>query len=250
MVCINIVFAEEPPHWKNTDYLINSFIDVALNNEYSAAESTVRRWDSPINYYFMHRSLDKELHEQLTLLHLQHLAAITDVKIQAAPHKNKANLFIIFSNEASLNHDLQHEFKIKSAQKREQLVRHSVCLANITTYKNGSMRKAIIIIPVDRARAHAKLVACIVEEITQIMGLPNDSDKVFPSIFNDKSYNDLLSGLDYVLLKMLYHPTLKSGMSKRQAKPILKKIIHSFRQQGLIDKATKEVTKGGLYALF
>ncbi len=78
------------------------------------------------------------------------------------------------------------------------------------------------------------LPSCIVEELTQSMGLTNDSDWVYPSIANDKSVLDLLTGLDYLLLKLLYHPDLKTGMSIAQSTPIVRRILKNFKQNGLI----------------
>jgi len=246
---INNAFAQKDPVWMQEDYLITSFIDIALNNEYSSQQSSVRKWIKPIKYHFIHKISDSALHEQLSTLHLQHLAKITGVAIQAADSKRLANLLIIFSKEDLLEHDLLHEFHIQSKQQRQQLVRNSVCLAHLKINKNSSIQKAIVIIPVDRARAKAKLVSCVVEELTQIMGLPNDSDRVFPSIFNDRSIDELLSGLDFILLKMLYHPKLKIGLRKNTITPILKSIIQELKAENLIQNANSKASESGLYSL-
>ena len=105
------------------------------------------------------------------------------------------------------------------------------------------------IIPVDRARKHGKLMACVVEELTQVMGLPNDSIKVSPSIFNDRSRDNFLTGLDYILLKILYDQRLPVGVNKQNAMPIVQKIVADFFQKGLIEKADRAVLNGGLYEI-
>jgi len=81
------------------------------------------------------------------------------------------------------------------------------------------------------------------------MGLPNDSDKVFPSIFNDKSHDDYLSGLDYLLLRLLYHPSIKVGMTTAKVKTLLRKIISEDTFQQLIIDSERLVTQQGLYRL-
>lgn len=245
-------FAQDtsPLPWSRNEYLIDSFIDIALNNEYVPQQSGLRKWNKTIYYYYyIHRTADEVLHERLSNLHLQHLANITGMSIQQVDNKKSANLLIVFSTEKSLEQELLTEFHIQSKKQRQQLVRNSVCLAHFTTNKNSSIRKAIVIIPVDRARAKAKLVSCIVEELTQVMGLPNDSDKVFPSIFNDHSTDELLSGLDFILLKILYHPALKTGIKAKSIRPKLQAIIQEFKKQNLISNAQVLVTKGGLYPL-
>jgi hypothetical protein len=129
------------------------------------------------------------------------------------------------------------------------LLKESVCLANIKVAKDHSINRAIVIIPVDRARAHGKLLSCVVEELTQVLGLPNDSDKVYPSIFNDKSTNDALSGLDFILLKLLYNRQLKAGMSIRQTKAIVKKLLTQKMFKQAIEQAEYRMMNEGIAVL-
>jgi len=210
----------------------------------------VRKWTQPIHYFFEHHSADNELHEKLTQLHLQHLSDITGVSIEQVTLKNDANLIIIFSNESLLEQEIQQAFHIHDQIKQRFFSQKSVCLAHFSIYPDNSIRQASVIIPVDRARAHAKLLSCIVEELTQIMGLPNDSEKVFPSIFNDKSYNDLLTGLDYLLLKLLYNPRIKPGMAQQQVSLILGGIISSSEFQKEIRSANRKAQESPLADLF
>ena len=55
------------------------------------------------------------------------------------------------------------------------------------------------------------------EEITQILGLPNDSDEVYPSVFNDHSIDIELSAQDILLVKLLFDPRLRPGMPRADA---------------------------------
>jgi hypothetical protein len=63
--------------------------------------------------------------------------------------------------------------------------------------------------------------ACIEEELAQAMGLPNDCDEANPSIFNDNQEYALLTRRDEILLGMLYSPSLASGMTAADARPIV-----------------------------
>jgi hypothetical protein len=235
--------------WQSPGYLLQSFIEIAMHNEYSERPAGIRKWAMPIHYYFVHRVGDQELHEHLAEMHIEHLSNITGLSIKPAATQKEANLLIIFSTEAELQKELLTEFGIRSLKQRISLFRRSVCLGNFAVAGDATIRRAVVIIPVDRANAHAKLVDCIVEEITQVLGLPNDSEKVFPSIFNDKSVNSLLSGLDYLMLKMLYDPRIKAGMNLQQAAPLLKTIAEEFERDRLIQSAEVKVRTGRLYEL-
>jgi len=235
--------------WQSPGYLLKSFIEIAMFNEYSERPAGIRKWTRPIDYVFVHRVGDPQLHERLTRMHIEQLAEITGLSIRPAATQEAANLLIIFSTEMALQQELISDFGIRSSPQRQSLFRNSICLGQFSLAADASIARAVVIIPVDRASAHAKLVDCIVEEITQVLGLPNDSDQVFPSIFNDKSVNSLLSGLDYLLLKMLYDPRVKAGMNLAQAAPVLKTIADEFERDKLIESAEARVRTGKLYEL-
>lgn len=66
--------------------------------------------------------------------------------------------------------------------------------------------------------------SCLHEEIAQGFGLINDSPKARPSIFNDNEEFALLTRHDELLLKILYDPRLRPGMTLTEARPIVETI--------------------------
>ena len=64
-------------------------------------------------------------------------------------------------------------------------------------------------------------LSCLHEELTQGLGLPNDSPRARPSIFNDDEEFALLTDQDELLLRILYSPELRPGMSAAEARPIV-----------------------------
>ncbi|PCJ31613.1 MAG: hypothetical protein COA90_05490 [Gammaproteobacteria bacterium] len=250
ILCSNSSTASPPPHWHANDYIINSFVTIALKNEFSPQTRNIRKWTQAIAYQISDSTLDSKLHQQITQRHLSHLAAITGVNISPIKPNQRPNLTILFSHEDDLERDIQQHFSLTDPQKITQLSQSSVCLAHLTFKPNGSIKNATVIIPVDRARANAKLLSCVVEELSQIMGLPNDSNAVYPSVFNDKSYDDYLSGLDCLLLQLLYHPKIRVGMDKSATVKQLNLIVHDHNFQQLIHHATDLVSQeSSLYHL-
>ena len=74
--------------------------------------------------------------------------------------------------------------------------------------------------------------ACIHEEISQGLGLSNDSPRARPSIFNDDDEFAFLTSHDEILLKMLYDPRLSPGLGLDEARPILQQIALELSQSG------------------
>jgi len=93
------------------------------------------------------------------------------------------------------------------------MVQNSTCFANYFT-KKGEIVAAVIIFPARHPESYHR--ACAVEEITQILGLPNDSNTVKPSIFNDHSRYFELTEHDRWLLRALYQKDITPGMSRNE----------------------------------
>jgi len=82
---------------------------------------------------------------------------------------------------------------------------------------------------------HPDLVrlSCIHEEIAQGLGLPNDSPRARPSIFNDDDEFALLTSHDEKLLMMLYDPRLKQGTTAPEARPVVEILAREAMGQEL-----------------
>ncbi len=67
-------------------------------------------------------------------------------------------------------------------------------------------------------------LSCVHEELAQSLGLANDSPRARPSIFNDDEEFALLTRQDEIMLRMLYDPRLRPGMTLAEAEPIIQTI--------------------------
>lgn len=72
------------------------------------------------------------------------------------------------------------------------------------------------------------LRSCIHEEFAQVLGAPNDSYAVRPSIFNDNEEYAVLTRHDELLLQILYSPRLRVGMTSEEAMPIVRQIAREL----------------------
>ncbi len=234
-------------NWQDTGFVERAFIHVALRNEYSAGKKPLVKWQQPVKIWVQHKVGDQDLHDELVNAHIKHLNEIIGHPIYRVNTREEANVVWIFTQQKDWGDDIKKEMGKESAKH----MFGAVCQAGYKTNpKTHEIISATVVIPVDQARSHGKLVACIVEEITQTLGLPNDSEFAYPSIFNDKTPEDLLSPLDVVLLKLLYEPELKTGMTEAQARPIIKKLIMQYQQKGLLAQALKDSQSSPLYQWF
>ncbi len=232
-------------HWQQPDYLIESFLEVALKNEFDTRQSHLKKWQQPISVHMTYEYPDAEQYQHLVNKHLLHLHEITQHPIYRARSESSANLKIILTTEKKWEQVYLKQY----AAKAQQQLMMSVCMGHMRFGAKNAIVGGTVVIPVDKAIRHRKLVTCVVEELTQVMGLPNDSELVYPSIFNDKTPNDLLTGLDYLLLKLLYQPALKTNMDEKQIRKVALPILQAWQAQGQIASAAQTVREGQLYPL-
>ncbi|EKP0260476.1 DUF2927 domain-containing protein [Aeromonas sobria] len=235
--------AQANERWQSDSYLIESFMAIAMEREYGEAKQTrFARWQQPIRLQLINESGDKPLQADVVKVQAAHLARITGHPISMVTAK--PNLTLIMTDYSKMkswaNRTMGNDPSVNIALKE------GLCLANFATNPQHEISRATIIIPVDYSRAKGRFLDCVVEEFTQVMGLPNDSDKVFPSIFNDNSIDSFLTGLDYALLKMAYHPALKAGMSSDEIRAALPAALADLRAKGEIREANRRVQQQSL----
>lgn len=237
--------AEKTEQWQTREYIEKSFITIALQREYETSQSQrLVRWQKPILLYFQSELGDTRLQAKLLSIHVQHLSQITGVPIYFTTNPNEANIFAIFTSREQMEDKVRRY--IGDPNKIRKALDEAICLGNFGVNASGEIQRGAIIIPVNYARQHARFLDCIVEEITQLMGLPNDSDEVYPSIFNDVSSDIFLSPLDYILLKMLYSPRFKAGMNEMQVRQVLPQVLDDLYYLGIIQGAAQQVQVGSL----
>ncbi|MCL1037841.1 DUF2927 domain-containing protein [Shewanella submarina] len=210
--------------WSDNAYVSKAFNLIALNNEYDDHEYPVRKWHRPIRVWLDHRVGDEELHTKLVQMQMMHLGDITGHDIGMADSEQSANVRVLFTRQATW----QAETRELIGPSGGSLPFYgTVCMGHLWMTRQSEIRHALIVIPVDQARMHGKLLSCVVEEFSQAMGLPNDSEQVFPSIFNDASKNNLLTPLDVTLLRLLYLPEISAGMEGSKVMPLLRSWLES-----------------------
>ena len=237
--CSSASALEQP--WHDKQFITDSFVKIALRREYStnAKEDIVRKWRKPMRVYVQSTVGSSKLQKEMVGVQLNHLALITGHRIGFVTSAKKANLTIVFTLKKNMKSSMKTLGLYNN--KSDAILEEAACLGNIRATNKGEILSATIHIPVDSTRSSGLFLNCIVEEITQVMGLLNDSDDVFPSIFNDQSIDGYLSGLDYLLLKILYHPKIKMGMKETRVRELVAEVLTELDDDGAITNASSRV---------
>ncbi|MBF0445713.1 MAG: DUF2927 domain-containing protein [Magnetococcales bacterium] len=125
-------------------------------------------------------------------------------------NRKKVNVIVFYEPLHNIKKKLGKYFKDRPHE-LDILLKEATCFAKFFT-RRFEIRAAIVVIPDHISHRYAR--ACVVEEISQILGLPNDSNLVGDSIFRDRGKYNELTSQDRLLLRILYDHRLVFGMSR------------------------------------
>jgi len=73
---------------------------------------------------------------------------------------------------------------------------------------------------------------CLHEEISQALGPVNDIYRLNQSVFNDDNFHTVLTGFDMLILRVIYDPALRSGLSRTEVTQRLPSILARLNPTG------------------
>lgn len=197
--------------------ILDAFGRIAFGNEFVAeADPRLQKWTQPIRWR-SYAELPLESGEREFLdAHLARLGRLTGLEFAEAYRWPETNFGILFVADDRYAYWIERYIEPSRRHMVARLARTS-CLGFLRHHRvTFEIEFAVAIIPVERARARGLMRACIAEETTQVLGLRNDAE-VPGTLFNDTGDARDLTPLDEMLVRLLYHPNLKTGMTRGEA---------------------------------
>ncbi len=151
--------------------------------------------------------LDAERYRPRVRQRLRRLKAVTGLDLRLAPPGGRdARLRVLFLPPAAV---------------RAASGAPAPCYVTVDS-RAGVIRRATVRIA---PRSPALVGHCLAEELTQAMGLLDDSPLDRTAIFYEGSRRTTLSRRDRLMLRLLYHPALKPGMTRARAMPVVRRLV-------------------------
>lgn len=222
----------------NAEVLSRNFITVAQRSETQTDRTSVlvegrsiplSRWNKPVQVWSVGTSQqDKDHLESLQ----ERLSFLTGIPVTTASNADEANIYMLVAGpreRRSLMHTLDELGRTDQAPMLTawpKLAEYP-CIARVfVDPKKSTVEWALIFIKAELSGAFRR--SCLTEELTQSLGLFNDSPDVRPSIFNDDAEFIELTRHDEYLLQILYDPRLEPGMTRETAEPIAREIAEEL----------------------
>ena len=221
------------------DDVVRDFERIALYDEYSDVDgrfvrretpALLRRWDRPVRVAVMtgaSTSAEDAARDRANIAAFTwRLAQLTglDMTLAQGPDANYLVLFMT-SNERTAFAEQVAGYYPNFAPAVMSALRDTPLDTFCTAYAfsdpaQPSVYSAVIVL-IRAEHPPLTRLSCVQEEMAQAMGLPNDYPEARPSLFTDTFEFALLTEHDAILLRMLYDPRLRPGMTADEVRPLL-----------------------------
>lgn len=194
--------------WPSADVLARQFERIAFSSEFGGQYRAGRliRWEGPITVRITGHAPDRFR---------------TEVERQLAELRQLSGLAIDFAAGAAEGAAPAMSIEFSASRGGTNFDPNAPCRTLIWETEFVIRRVQVYITPYpDELRRH-----CIAEELTQSLGLADDSALVRDSIFNDASSRQRIAPWDALMVRILYDPRLKAGMHRTEALPQIRRII-------------------------
>ncbi|MAY66586.1 MAG: hypothetical protein CMM77_05620 [Rhodospirillaceae bacterium] len=219
----------------SVDDLVKAFEIIAFGSETRALDgrATLLRWDTAEIAVNMTRFLSEgegqmkpvpaqDIWAKFAWNHLRTLEHLTGLTfVDSITAKKRPRLTIVFTAR-----DLLVKVPIPGvdAKLQQELSAPGGCyFLSFAGGGMGALDRAFVVVNTDRDGF--LIDHCLLEELTQSLGLPNDTDVLRPSIFSDHDTLRRLSPTDEMLVRTLYHKRMFAGMTRKAAVTMARLLI-------------------------
>ena len=204
--------------------VVDNLMEIVFGSEFIGEDSdTVRKWTVPLRIAIYAK--EPERYDALVDPVLQQLRGLTGLDIRLVDRASPAqNAYIlILGREQFYAYAESH----LSPGKNPRTNTYLDCFGVFAADRGGAINELTAVIPESASEATKR--SCVIEEVTQALGLPNDSFTVKPSIFNDDDEYQDLTWQDQLFLRVLYDARVRPGMTRAEFEPLARLIVDELR---------------------
>ncbi|MCF2869677.1 DUF2927 domain-containing protein [Octadecabacter sp. G9-8] len=225
----------------SADVLVRNFSEIALSNEYDdgfsgrGGVSPLRRWEDPVRFQIVFGAGVLPAQRAKDALSVsQYADRLRQVTGHPVSTSGSPNFIVVIASEGDRAAALQEAaLRVPSIAGPPLAIlngldRDTFCAVAAYATENGGTRYTAAVAVIRAEHDDLRRLSCIHEELAQGLGLPNDSRRTRPSIFNDDDEFSFLTDHDELLLRILYDPRLSAGMTSDTALPIARVIAQEL----------------------
>ncbi len=205
------------------DALIESFYLVAHTSDLvdRSHKLPLNKWGADVSVYY-HRTLPA-WYRQLTERQFAILSKYTGIRFHETKRFDQnVGISVFYAPPGTSAGEMARTFGIDYDR-----VRLATCYAIHEIGDDGFIAWGHIVFSLPEGERQSE--SCVVEELVQALGLPADRATYFPTIFSDTRARPVTLPLnDRILLRALYDPAIKTGMTIEQTQDLIPGIIRGL----------------------
>jgi hypothetical protein len=215
---------KKPTERPTVEQMVGYFDTIVFEAEIdkNMAQSVVAKWQGAIRIAVQGHSSPR--HREFLAGHVETLRGLTGLSLEVLPPDGSGqNMTVVFVPRAGMN-------KVQIPGVKQSLIDRLAAPGGcyFVSFRKPESQIVAAVIVVNTQRKEEHINHCLLEEITQSLGLPNDSDTLRPSLFSDHDYLLAPSRVDTILIKTLYDPRMKAGLPRKEALEVARTIIAEF----------------------
>jgi hypothetical protein len=207
--------------------IIDGFFKVTFGAEFHTAGriDRIRKFDVPVRAFVDNRARPdrgREIGQVIDDIGRR----IDKLDIAVTGDRRIANLVITLVRDRDLDRTIAGLFGRERARRIENALEPQ-CLSGFRKDETYRITRAEVIIVVDAG--DFIFYDCAYEEILQALGPINDDETVPWTMFNDNVQMGFFDLYDQYLLNLLYHPRMRPGMNRDEARAVIDEILPQVR---------------------
>jgi hypothetical protein len=209
--------------------LAQDFLDLTFGLESGETLDHLLRYEGPVRVYFASKGLDAYRADLTGLLARLRNEAGIDIAETRDPKAAQIRIEVVPAAQISRVFPTAACFIVPGETDWQSFLRRR----NATRLRwsdQETLGTAAIFLPLDTTPQDVR--DCLDEEITQALGPANDLYRLPDSIWNDDNFHGMPTAFDMLILRVLYQPELRSGMSREEVAAVLPKILYRVNPKG------------------
>jgi hypothetical protein len=207
--------------------IIDGFLKVTFGAEFHTTDriDRIRKFEVPVRAYVDNRARpdrSRQVGEVIGDIRRH----IGNLDIALTTDRRLANLVITLVRDQDLDRTIADKFGREDARRIEKSLEPQ-CLSGFRKDDTYRITRSEAIIVVDAG--DFTFYDCAYEELLQALGPINDDDSVPWTMFNDAVQMGFFDIYDQYLLNLLYHPRVRPGMTREEARAVLTEILPEVR---------------------
>jgi hypothetical protein len=207
--------------------IIDGFFKITFGAEFHTAGriDRIRKFDVPVRAYIDNR-VQPDRSPDVGRVIDDIARHIDKLDIALTGDRRIANLVITLVRDRDLDRTIAGLFGRERARRIENALEPQ-CLSGFRKDETYRITRSEVIIVVDAG--DFIFYDCAYEEILQSLGPINDDDSVPWTMFNDNVQMGFFDVYDQYLLNLLYHPRMRPGMNRDEARAVVDAILPEVR---------------------